>query len=253
MLGEIGLKQSKRIISKHPKTDIDIVSSTRTWFCVFSACTPSPMMASTRANRLLLPFVSGWNDLLAKCVYSAFSHYYPQYDPGAKGLMVENVPLPPTHLLPPAPTTRLHREIIGRIWERLARVSSCFAKEVISWARLEACSSPPDSVICFPARGWYVRGPRRPPPPPPPPRRGAAIGRRCVPNHTAGLFSALLRDTRKTRQVKTRSEALSQNTICFTSRFLNGLSLNRQEIVPHQKKKGHKITFQLQAILFSPT
>ena len=32
---------------------------------------------------------SGSNDLLAKCVYSVFSHYYPQYDPCSKGLMVE--------------------------------------------------------------------------------------------------------------------------------------------------------------------
>lgn len=47
---------------------------------------------------------SGSNDLLAKCVYSVFSHYYPQYDPCTKGLMAEN--------FPPA---RLHRKIIDHM------------------------------------------------------------------------------------------------------------------------------------------
>lgn len=64
---------------------------------------------------------SGSNDLLAKCVYSVFSHYYPQYDPCTKELMAE--------ILTPA---QLHRKIIDRMWKKLARVSSCFPKEVIS-------------------------------------------------------------------------------------------------------------------------
>lgn len=70
---------------------------------------------------LLLPATfstSALNDLLAKCVYSAFSHYYPQYDPCTKGLMAES--------FPPA---CLQGKIIDRMCEQTGtRSPSCFPK-----------------------------------------------------------------------------------------------------------------------------
>lgn len=79
-----------------------------TWLRYYSSNPPQPF-CQTSTSIFSAP---GRSDLLAKCVCSVFSHYYPQYDPCPKGLMAENFP-----------PDRLHPK---NNWSHVRATGTCF-------------------------------------------------------------------------------------------------------------------------------